>query len=123
MLRPNDPLRPNPTLEGARAATHMASDRIISPNYEGNGLAEYTQRHRELWPQLVSGRDAETLVPDQLPSWLVLWGRLGAELYQCFHLGDDHIRADMIGLARDQGGWRGTLIADRLERWQRRKAC
>lgn len=91
--------------------------------YDGLGISEYTQRHRELWSILVRGRDAETLDPAQLPSWLKLWGRLGGELFECFHHGDDHVRLDMISLARGVGGWRGPFIADRLERWQRKRAC
>lgn len=88
-------------------------------NYEAMAFGEYTQRHRDAWPLLLRTQDAEALRTTDLESWLRLWGRLGVELYECFRLGDAHIRADMIHLARELGGWRGRLIADSLERWRR----
>ncbi len=88
-------------------------------DYEAAGLAEYTQRHRDAWPLLLRSADAEQLRATDMTSWLRLWGRLGAELFQCFRMGDAHIRTDMVNLARDLGGWRGRMVAASLDRWRR----
>jgi len=86
-------------------------------DYE-SAMYEYTNRHREVWPALLRSPEADSLVASEAASWLRLWGGLGQELYQCFRMGDDHIRQDMITRARHQGGWRGAIIANKLDRWR-----
>ena len=75
---------------------------------------EYTWLHREAWPLLVREAGSQELTPGSLDSWMRLWGRLGAELYDRFWSGDEFVRTDMIALARTAGGWRGKIIAARL---------
>ena len=84
-----------------------------------SGPSEYTRRHREAWPLLVRSPGVETFDASALASWRDLWGRLGEELYRCFQDGDAHIHANMILLARQLGGRRGRLVANRLEAWLR----
>lgn len=106
-------------VDGPELRAQVGRERV---NYAPDGMTEYTLRHREVWPILVRGPEAETLDPNELHSWNALWGRLGVELFQCFRMGDQHIRTDMIGLARSLGGWRGEIVADRLDQWRRRLA-
>lgn len=87
-------------------------------DYEPSTLGEYTQRHRVIWPLLLRGAFSETLNPADRRSWAMLWGRDGENLYRCFFEGDPFVRADMIALARRQGGWRGKLVAEELEVWE-----
>ncbi|MEE8169557.1 MAG: hypothetical protein V3T70_03335 [Phycisphaerae bacterium] len=96
--------------------THADSRRV---DVEFSSGTEYTKRHRQSWPVLVQAPDAATLNPEDSGSWQQLWGQLGAEMYECFRDGDEHIRGDMITLARAQGGWQGRVVADRLEGWRR----
>lgn len=120
------------TIVAALPFTHMHENVPMFPASESfrpessgdvsSSAGEYTQRHREAWPLLLRSPDAETLRPGDAESWQRLWGRFGAELFHCFANGDEHIRADMILLARQSGGWRGEIIADRLEKWLRQQA-
>ncbi len=75
----------------------------------------YTCWHRRAWPLLVRETPSETLFPRRLKSWVRLWGRLGAELFDRFWSGDRFVRADMISLARREGGQRGVAVAQKLE--------
>jgi len=75
---------------------------------------EYTRLHRETWPLLLRKDGSQALKPDNLRSWMRLWGRLGAELYCCFWSGDEFVQTDMIARARTLGGWRGRILADQL---------
>lgn len=61
---------------------------------------DYTCWHRHAWTLLLGETGSETLKASDLKSWMRLWGRLGAELYRCFRDGDQHVRNDMIRLAR-----------------------
>lgn len=81
-------------------------------------VREHTRYLRGAWRLLVRSQGSETLEVSTLTSWERLWGRFGVSLYRCFESGDAHIQAEMILLARRFGGWRGQLVADRLERWQ-----
>src|SRR5438477_12070862 len=107
-------LMPLPSLKPTDAETtpHIPDHH---PRDDSLQRGEYTRRHREAWPVMIQGPDAESLVPAELSSWLRLWGRLGAELFRCFREGDGFIRSDMIALARTTGGWRGELIAARAD--------
>ena len=87
-------------------------------DHGSSGPSEYTRRHREAWLLLVRSPGAETLKVPALTSWQDLWGQLGVELYRCFQAGDAHVHANMILLARQLGGWRGRVVANRLERWR-----
>lgn len=87
-------------------------------DYDASTRGEYTQRHRCLWPLLVRGLQSETLNPADRRSWMRLWGCEGEDFYRCFIDGDPFIRADMIALARQHGGWRGKIVADELNLWQ-----
>lgn len=109
---------PTPTLRDADTDDYPAGLHLMDTADETVERSEYTRRHREAWPVMVRGPEAESLVPAELTSWLRLWGRLGAELFQCFRDGDAHIRTDMIALSR-AAGWRGEVIADRLDVWRR----
>lgn len=79
---------------------------------------EYTNRHRTAWLLLVRETGSETLFPRKLKSWVRLWGRLGAELFDRFWSGDRFVRSDMISLARREGGARGVVVARKLEEWR-----
>jgi hypothetical protein len=78
---------------------------------------EYTRLHSEMWPFLVRHTDAECLNPNELDSWMRLWGRLGLEFFQLSIHGDDCIRNDMMRRAMSNGSWRGHVIAKRLSSW------
>lgn len=80
------------------------------------GTHEYTRLHREAWPLLVRETASETLLPQTLKSWVRLWGRFGAELFDRFWSGDRFVRSDMISLARREGGQRGVAVAQKLEK-------
>lgn len=82
------------------------------------GAHEYTRRHRAAWPLLVRETPSDTLLPRKLKSWVRLWGRLGAELFDRFWYGDGFVRSDMISLARHEGGPRGVVVARKLEQWR-----
>lgn len=96
-----DSLTPRPLFEHDAFVTH-----------------EYTCRHRTAWPLLIRETPSETLLPRKLKSWVRLWGRLGAELFDRFWSGDRFVRSDMILLARQTGGERGVVVARKLEKWR-----
>lgn len=79
------------------------------------GSHEYTRRHRTAWPLLVRETASETLLPRKLKSWVRLWGRLGAELFDRVWFGDGFVRSDMILLARREGGPHGAVVARKLD--------
>ena len=98
-----------------------------SPEYgtpdrcEASEPHEYTRFHRQAWAVVIGEAGSETLTPENLKSWMRLWGRLGAELVALFWSGDEFVRKDMIDLARTLGGRRGKVLAERLSSlpWQR----
>ena len=77
---------------------------------------EYTHFHRQAWAVVICEAGSETLTPENLKSWMRLWGRLGAELFDRFWSGDEFVRKDMIDRARTHGGRRGEVLAERLSR-------
>ncbi|MCK6485883.1 MAG: hypothetical protein L6R00_17285 [Phycisphaerae bacterium] len=84
-------------------------------DYDASGPHEYTRLHREVWPLLVRETGRDSLLAESRESWMRLWGRFGAELFECFWSGDPFIRRDMIARARERGGSRGEIVAQVLE--------
>lgn len=76
----------------------------------------YRACHWLVWPCLVATPWARNLVVEDEDSWSGLWGKMGAELFRSFALGDRNIRRDMILRAR-HGGNPG--LAARLNAWRR----
>ncbi len=89
-------------------------DRCRADCCEASEPHEYTRFHRQAWTVVINEAGSETLTPENLKSWMRLWGRLGAELFDRFWSGDEFVRTDMIARARSQGGWRGEILAERL---------
>lgn len=80
-----------------------------------SAASEYTHIHRQAWLLLLRTATPQVLPVHNLKSWMRLWGRLGAELFNCFWSGDQFIRKDMINLARQAGSWQGETVARSLE--------
>lgn len=75
----------------------------------------YRAYHRAIWPRLLCTPWADCLVAEADESWRALWGRLGAEFFRCFALGDRNIRRDMILRARKAGA---NEVVAKLDRWR-----
>ena len=91
-------------------------DRYRVDRCEAPESHEYTRFHRQVWAVVICEAGSETLTPEDLKSWMRLWGRLGAELFDRFWSGDEFVRKDMIDRARTHGGRRGEVLAERLSR-------
>lgn len=92
---------------------------FVGANSDHSQPNEYTCNLRRAWASLLHEHGAESLDVRNRKSWVRLWGRLGAEMYECFRDGDELVRGDMIHLANREGGWRGRAVAVRLEEWRR----
>ena len=90
--------------------------------FEAAEAHEYTQFHRQAWTVVIHETGSETLTPENLRSWMRLWGRLGAELFDRFWSGDEFVRKDMINRARTLGGRRGEVLAERLSSLPQQRA-
>jgi len=97
-------------------------DRCPADRCEAAEPHEYTEFHREAWALVIGEAGSETLTPENLKSWMRLWGRLGAELFDRFWSGDEFVRRDMINRARTLGGRRGAVLAERLSSLPQQRA-
>lgn len=97
-------------------------DRCSVDPYEISEPHEYTRFHRQAWTVVIGEVGSESLTPENLKSWMRLWGRLGAELFDRFWSGDEFVRKDMIDRARTLGGKRGEVLAERLSSVPRQRA-